>query len=322
MLLRRLYSSAPPTRPGAGPCLSGPSTSRPPTRGRSKPQPARSPKPLRTSGSPSSLANQPIVGKGRRRRSISLSLARKTEGGKQSTFSHPTAADYAFRPAQIYPAQMTLHKAFLPRHMPIPVHLGSSIYLSPKKIELSEHESLGPFARPTAPSPGSLLNARSEPSDSALADHLHVTSSLSHPSLEHHLGSLSPFRSSSTGSLSQTVLDDEAFLPRTLSDAGVRSRLAGEWAWQQTLARLSGSTSAAKAKTSSAGPNAVADVDMSGAVKEDVDAAVADLAGLLERLDAPARGRRKGRSVALETVVDEDVVELDSVKRKRKKKVS
>jgi hypothetical protein len=156
-----------------------------------------------------------------------------------------------------------------------------------------------------------------------LGDHLQVTSSLSHPSLQHYLGDVSPFRTPSSaveGNADGALFDDEAFLPRTLAEAGVRNRLAGEWAWQETLAHLSGSSSTRLP----GGAASIAEVSQQAAQgREEVEAAVADLAGLLERLDTPARGRKR-LSVATRSGMGmgEEVVRMDSVKRKRKKKIS
>lgn len=172
-----------------------------------------------------------------------------------------------------------------------------------------------------------------------------MTAALSRPDLVKHLGE--PARGmtpaphgaydSSEGVLAETDL------VRTLAEAGVRNRLSGQWQWEQTLARLGAAASQPSTVTASASSLKQASQSQSA----DVDSAVDDLSILLGKLAAPSRGRRRPRTSAATApavfVADstswaqgrelraallgmedaEDlVVRMDSVKRKRRKKIS
>jgi len=118
---------------------------------------------------------------------------------------------------------------------------------------------------------------------------------------------------------------------RVLAEADVKHQLSAEWAFESTLAKL-GDKSAKKEES-----GVVVDTQ---AGKEDMEAALKGLDGVLERLDlgmAVGSGRSKdlgGKGMQIEVKVIriggnggeievEDMgVMLDSVKRKRKKKIS
>lgn len=158
-------------------------------------------------------------------------------------------------------------------------------------------------------------------SNNALGDHEAVVSALRHPSHAHHLGEVGTAHQIKKPDADE----DDAVLARTLAEAGVRWRLSNETVWEEVLGKLSGvgekedaamenaSEIVVKSELASSS-SAITPLRQSGqAVKANatqnkgsVDEAVAGLNDLLAKLD----------------MEDKDVVQMDSVKRKRKKKIS
>ena len=141
---------------------------------------------------------------------------------------------------------------------------------------------------------------------SAMRDHLKVTSAFSHPALWTSL--YGPERQGWRGARFSNEEDGEVFLARAMGEAGVRSRLGGEKEWNDVLARLGDGSSKTEVAEILEGSRPVSAFlqPVSGQAQADVQGAVDGLQALLGRLD----------------VVENDEVRMDSVKRKRKKKIS
>ncbi|KAK4687283.1 hypothetical protein P7C73_g2832, partial [Tremellales sp. Uapishka_1] len=290
MLSRSLYSSLPPSRSASGCSPSTkPSIS---TRGRSKPS---------------------------ARRLTGAKALQGSSASSPSTITPPTATtenSFQFQPIRIYPAQMKLLLAFTPSHFPLPVGLGPAAFTSPKSSQT--HDEL--FTLPPPPSPASIFEntktATMSPSTgydqpplpsssrgSVISDHLHLMSCFSRPSLSHHLGDEAPV-SSRNALLSE--FDGDTFLTRSLASASVKTRLGMENDWETVLSKLS----------SSSLPKFGKQVELKDAEsKIDVDNAVMDLNAMLSKMEMTGRGRKK-------RTLDEGWVNMDSVKRKRQKKMS
>lgn len=221
-----------------------------------------------------------------------------------------------FQPIRLYPEQLSLHRAFTPPHLPLPVNMGTLQYKTASKSVVPAGAEL--FKRPPPPSPVEFLStpppapstsssmSSSSLPPSAMTDHLTVISSLAHPSLTHHLGPFSPF--SSEASLRAMALEPELHLSRVLAHASVSSRLSAEKSWESVLDHLSGS----------AASQAAVEAQTAG-----VDAAVDGLNALLGQIEIKAKGeRRRARWAARVIAKREGRVQMDSVKRKRQKKIS
>lgn len=141
------------------------------------------------------------------------------------------------------------------------------------------------FEGPSKPAPSKALPAVT--ASSTLGEHISLSRAFAHPALAHHLGS-----EASHGSLTFLPLDDSA-VNSTLEAARMRHTDAATNAWEATLSRLGQD-------------KLLAPVDNT-AEQSKIDDALASLDGLLARLDASA---------------SDEHVSLDSVKRKRKKKIN
>ena len=104
------------------------------------------------------------------------------------------------------------------------------------------------------------------------------------------------------------ALEPELHLSRVLAHASVSSRLSAEKSWDSVLDHLSGAaTSQATVEAQTAG----------------VDAAVDGLNALLGQIAIRAKGeKRRARWAARVMAKSQGAVEMDSVKRKRQKKIS
>lgn len=319
MLIRRLYSScsraAPPTE------LAKPHTS---TRGRLRLKPSRvtpsqtlskltrprsniniaaaavSEETLKSLSLSNAGRGRKGKARGRRTQSSSSTMG-MTTAGPERTLNVPFIAGHpieGFTPVHLYPVQAALHLSFTPPHMPIPANLGARMYTTAPTSDKSSSfnvESL--FKAPPRPSPVPEL---SRSSDNVLGDHQSVLSALSHPVNIHHLGSMS---NSLPPSL-RTEGEGDTVLARMMAEAGVKWRLSPEAEWEKTLARLSRSHAHAEAATRT-------DIQSQDELKASaskneasVNDAVNGLEALLDKLDLGHQ------------------VDMTSVKRKRKQKIS
>ncbi|WVR04971.1 hypothetical protein IAU60_001983 [Kwoniella sp. DSM 27419] len=351
MLLRRLYSSAPPPRAALSSTtasISSPLPSRPATRGRVKP--ARlSTIANKAKFAQSAAAIKPTEGKGRRKaRTLSTSETTISDSARERiavdsprlsllpfeseqdlhadhsnvssapistgssasrlTFTHPVpSADHVntFRPIQLYPEQFKLHTTFTHPSHPLPLNLTTAIYTVPRRS--STTPIIGDiFAAPPPPDPTPAL--RKVVKGSGLNDHFRVISNLSHPRLSHHLGEHQPL-AMGMGEL------EFGGLAGTLGHKVAEMKEQYDAEWQQILAKLE--------------PRAVEPEHKAEASAQSADAnlseVVGDLTSVLSRLGlSSARGRKAPAAAGAQEVMmaDDEVVWMDSVKRKRKKKIS
>ncbi|OCF55133.1 hypothetical protein L486_07244 [Kwoniella mangroviensis CBS 10435] len=349
MLLRRLYSSLPSTRVGgtSSALSSIPSAtgSKPSIRGRIKPRSANTsalckPKqPISVSTIPKSEGNGRIR---RRIRSISnpnhehnvvsdsnrrspssvetgsYSIFDEEDYSNPSTaptstspssprllFTHPVPSKdvvEGFRPIYLYPEQFKLHYTFTPSHHPLPLNMGTAIYTHPRhptSTKSAELEDI--FSKPSGPDPTKSLRRTTK---SGLGDHHRVLSNLSHPELLHHLGGMvDPWTAHQIQSDTGSGL--EAILSSKLNELKESSKKE-----QEQLERI---ISASEATDSSRGS-----IQSKGEVEVNTkDANLDEVVGGLNDVLA-----KMGLSGSTKETVQEDGVMLDSVKRKRKKKIS
>lgn len=207
---------------------------------------------------------------------------------------HPENERYSFKPVRLHPAQMALHLALNPPHMPLPVHLGTTHYQSAS----APVSSSVPFAKPPIPSLPAQLASMETPT-SGFREHLNVLEAL--PS---DLATPPPHRSPSSSSPSHN--DFPVDLTRSLGEAGVRNRVTSEYDWHRILTHLGDKPS----------PTAASRSD-----KWDIDAAVTSLQTLLARLQTSRRGRSRTIMV-VGPDGEEEWVKLDSTQRKRRKKIT
>lgn len=204
-----------------------------------------------------------------------------------------------FTPIHLYPVQAALHLAFTPPHLPLPVNLGARMYTTPPSTD----SNATPFnvdtmftPPPTRPSPVPELSRSSE---NVLGDHQNVLSALAHPVNLHHLGD------SSLTSTLQSLGDGDTVLARMIAEAGVKWRLSPEAEWEKTISRLSSPTSS-DSKTERTDVQSSEEVKASATRSESsVNEAVTGLEALLDKLK-----------------MGDDKVDMTSVKRKRKQKIS
>ena len=205
-----------------------------------------------------------------------------------------------FTPVHLYPVQAALHLAFTPPHLPLPVNLGARMYTTAPSTESDARpfnvDTL--FNPPARPSPVTELSRSSE---NVLGDHQNVLSALAHPVDLHHLGD------SSLTSTLQSLGDGDTVLARMIAEAGVKWRLSPEAEWEKTIARLSSTpTTSAKAKGERTNVQSSKEIIASATKSESsVNEAVTGLEALLDKLK-----------------MDGDKVDMTSVKRKRKQKIS
>ncbi|WVQ70374.1 uncharacterized protein L199_008601 [Kwoniella botswanensis] len=347
MLLRRLYSSLPSTRVGgtSSALSSIPSAtgSKPSIRGRIKPRSANTsalckPKqPISVSTIPKSEGNGRIrrrirsisnpnheinVVSGRRSASSvetgSYSIFDEEDYSNPSTaptstspssprllFTHPVPSKHVvegFKPIYLYPEQFKLHYTFTPSHHPLPLNMGTAIYTHPRNpISTKGGELEDIFSKPSGPDPTKSLRRTTK---SGLGDHHRVLSNLSHPELLHHLGGLvDPWAAHQIQPGSGLGL--EAILSSKLNELKESSKKE-----QEQLERIFG---ASEAKDSSRGvvqSKGEAEVNTKDA---NLDEVVGGLNDVLAKM---------GLSGSTKEIAEEDGVMLDSVKRKRKKKIS
>jgi hypothetical protein len=207
-----------------------------------------------------------------------------------------------FTPVHLYPVQAALHLSFTPSHLPLPINLGARMYTTAPSSDSSPFNTDTLFKPPPRPSPVSDL---SRTSDNALGDHQSVLSALSHPVNIHHLGSTAA--ASMLPNL-RSEIEGDTVLARMIAEAGVKWRLTPELEWEKTLARLSSpSTSGTANEVAGVSKVEVQPQDhieaSAKASKESVLDAVTGLEALLDKLNLSQ-------------------VDMTSVKRKRKQKIS
>lgn len=288
MLLRRLYSSL-SQRAATAPSAAS-AAPKAPTRGHGRRvrvkttmrvKPAAAPSPS-TSGSTSA---QPTHGRRLQRSFFSRrDAAASAEGSLRADMNLvsselPRPAAPGWTPVNLYPAQAALHLGFTPRHMPLPVHIGTQGYMS------ADAAVPGLWERPAAPSPLEAMPAVDELA-SSLGEHLRVTKAFAHPALAHHLGPRP------TTSLRALDVDADTRLSTLLDEARAVHVDAASAIWDQSLKRMGAAN---------------VEPTRSAAEQASIDDAVASLEGLLARL---------------EPSVADEVVEMDSVRRKRKKRMN
>jgi hypothetical protein len=139
------------------------------------------------------------------------------------------------------------------------------------------------FSRPAAPS---LLEGVQLSAASPIAEHLGLTQAFAHPALAHHLGR-------NAAALSTVDVDADMRVESLLSAAAAKHADAASDAWAAALERLG-----AKAT----------EPTVSAAEQASIDDAIAGLNGLLARLETAD--------------VEDEFVRMDSVRRKRKKKMN
>lgn len=316
MLVRRLYSSA--SSHPAPSALAHIPAPRPHTRGRIRPRLAL-PKAKKhattttTAAASASLARplRPLdaPGKGRKPRyaysetaNASASAQAQAEASSYPSvpeppsssiprtprlhFTHPVPAlnhTNEFRPIYLYPEQFKLHHAFTHPAHPLPLHLGTKIYTSPTLPSQANGAGGDLFA------PQSVMKVPSSEGMSALTEHLRVVSSqpvlLSDAEMEHELFGTPEMEFSSITALLEN------------KSASLKTR--NEHQWQDVLAMMEGK---AKGKIVTGGEKE--NVQM-GSKDADLNQVVGELAGVLARLE-----------------MDGEDVSMDSVKRKRRKKIS
>jgi hypothetical protein len=270
MLLRRLYSSL-PQRAATTPAA----TVAPKAHGRTRPVRIKVAR-VKPAAPESSVATSQTHGR-RLRRSLAARPA-------EDFFSSEVPKPAGFQPVTLYPFQAGLHISLTPRHMPLPVHLGTKPYLEPKSG--SEARATGTdtlFQRPATPSP---LEGVELSGPSPLGQHLSLTKALSHPSLAHHLGRPVP-----KSSLRALDVDSDLRVEEILDTAATAHAEAAEDAWNAVLSKLG---------------IQLAETTICATEQANIDSAIADLNGLLARLES----------------TDGDAVHMDSVQRKRKKKMN
>ena len=307
MLSRRLYSSCSRSAP-----ISEASKSHTPTRGRLRLKPRVTPSQTlskltrpRERESGVLLHNiRSLQGKGRKGRRSWASPREMTSAGEGKTMNVPFIAGHSiegFTPVHLYPVQAALHLSFTPPHLPLPINLGARMYTTAPSAESSPFNTDTLFKAPPRPSPVPELSRKS---DNALGDHQSVLSALSHPFNIHHLGQTS----SSTLPNLRSELEGDTVLARMIAEAGVKWSLTPELEWEKTLARLSSPpTSSSVSSPDVESRTEVQPQDTieasAQASKASVNDAVTGLEALLDKLNMSQ-------------------VDMTSVKRKRKQKIS
>ncbi|WOO78460.1 Mitochondrial mRNA-processing protein cox24 [Vanrija pseudolonga] len=250
MLLRRLYSS-PASRAAAAP-LEASSTTRAPTRGRSRPVRVA----LKRTPVVAPVAAEPTRGR-RLRRALAPAPAAET------TSEMPFSTQFSFRPVTLFPFQAGLHLGFTPAHMPLPVHAGTASYLQPGRGATAS------FERPAAPSALDALASAPASNGSSLGDHLRLTRAFAHPAMSHHLG-----QQAAAPSVAVLDVDHDTQVTAALDAAASRHAEAAGSVWDAALARLGGRVAEPAAP--------------SAAEQASLDDALKGLNGLLARLDVTA----------------------------------
>ncbi|KAL0240196.1 hypothetical protein I308_106744 [Cryptococcus tetragattii IND107] len=201
-------------------------------------------------------------------------------------FTHPVPAlnhTNEFRPIYLYPEQFKLHHAFTHPAHPLPLHLGTKIYTSPTLPPQANEAGDDLFA------PQSGMKLPSSEGMSALTEHLRVVSSqpvLVDAEMEHQLFGTPEMESSSITALLEN------------KSASLKTR--NEHEWQDVLAMMEG-----KAQGKTVAADGEKENVQVGSKDADLNQVVGELAGVLARLE-----------------MDGEDVSMDSVKRKRRKKIS
>jgi hypothetical protein len=170
------------------------------------------------------------------------------------------------------------------------------MYTSAPSAESSNFNVDTLFTPPPRPSPVPEL---SRASDNVLGDHQSVLSALSHPVNVHHLG-----QTTSMHPNLQSEVEGDTVLARMIAEAGVKWRLTPELEWERTLAQLSKPAVEVSPNAIRTEVQAQDNVEASTkASQASVDDAVNGLEALLDKLNMSQ-------------------VDMTSVKRKRKQKIS
>lgn len=318
MLVRRLYSSASSQHtPSAHAHIPAP---RPPTRGRIRPRLAlpKAKKHATTTAASVSLA-KPLrsvdaAGKGRKPRYSSIYSQSETANANTHAHTHAQASSYPtvpeppsssiprtprlhfthpipalnhtneFRPIYLYPEQFKLHHAFTHPAHPLPLHLGTKIYTSPTFASRPDGAGDDLFAEPVMKIPSSTVEGEGV---NALTEHLRVVSSqpilLNNAEMEHQLFGTPEMEFSSISALLEN------------KSASLKAR--NEQEWQEVLAMMERKSESLAVEKEN--------VQAGGSKDADLNQVVGELASVLARLE-----------------MDEKNVNMDSVKRKRRKKIS
>jgi hypothetical protein len=245
--------------------------------------------------------------KGRRSWASASSSRGISSAGEGKTMNVPFIAGHSiegFTPVHLYPVQAALHLSFTPSHLPLPINLGARMYTTAPSFDSSPFKTDTLFKPPPQPSPVSEL---SRTSDNALGDHQSVLSALSHPVNIHHLGSTAA--ASMLPNL-RSEIEGDTVLARMIAEAGVKWRLTPELEWEKTLARLSSPSASASERAS----------EMAGVSKVEVQPQ--------DHIEASAKASKESvldAVTGLEALLDKlnlSQVDMTSVKRKRKQKIS
>ncbi|WVW83430.1 hypothetical protein I302_105450 [Kwoniella bestiolae CBS 10118] len=345
MLLRRLYSSLPPTSRAGG---SHSTTLSLPNQTTIKPQVRRNkPRTANTSAlcklKPSTAVENNLNGNGRLRRRIrpSPSLNVVSDSNRRISIFDPSPSDLiedysnpstaptstspssprllfthpvpskdnveGFKPIYLYPEQFKLHYTFTPSYHPLPLNMGTSIYTNPRKQSYLTPSSVEDiFERPPAPNPAKSLGRVPKKVNSGLNDHIRVVSHLSHPELIHGLGGM-------VDPWSHAHVQSDVGLEAILSTKISEMKKSSDAQWDRVLSKLEGKQN--KVEVQEAGKDANLDEVVGG---------LNDVLAKMGLTNLPSRGRKS--SMGVEEVglsgEGEEGVLLDSVKRKRKKKIS
>ncbi|WWC85225.1 uncharacterized protein L201_000084 [Kwoniella dendrophila CBS 6074] len=258
------------------------------------------------------------------------SAAPYTTSSKRLLFTHPKPSSNhinEFKPIHLYPEQFKLHYTFTNPNYPLPLNLGTSIYTLPRKTPSSKLNVEDIFDKPLPPNPVNALKRKSKVQN-GLNDHMRVLSNLSHPSLLHHLGGhIDPW---STSPLSSNLqYDNELNLSNQLSNKLNEMKETNDNSWNQVLAKLEGKQMKEIKHESK--------MDVEKVEKKDANLSevVDGLNSVLSKLGlsssssctttSNSRGRKNVSVLCQEEEIDllgEQGIFLDSVKRKRKKKIS
>ncbi|WRT66879.1 uncharacterized protein IL334_003842 [Kwoniella shivajii] len=251
------------------------------------------------------------------------------------TFTHPQPSDdhhNSFKPIYLYPEQFKLHTTFTHPSHPLPLNLGTAIYTNPRKSSSSSSilststsassttfDSEDLFSAPPPPDPTKALKRKVK--GNGLNDHFRVISNLSHPSLIHHLGNdFNPWASSALASASGFGGLENEFggLSSQLSHKLSELKSDSENQWQTVLSKLEGKPSNTENLTELQEQQKAMEKD------DNLHDVVIGLNDVLARLGlSSSRGRKTGLMHAqVEDLISEEGVHMDSVKRKRKKKIS
>ncbi len=219
--------------------------------------------------------------------------------------------------------------------MPLPVHLGTGRYKSTRYKALLADD---PFQVIKGPSPGGVLQSMAAGKGSTLGQHLGVTTLLDQPEHAKHLlpehadalRSPAPANPFLAPTSQADELDFEVDFQRMMTHNQTRSTAAQNWS--NVLGKINAAAASAASTSTAEISDAVADIDAMLArmnVQESTMQAAhrARTRVWTKTSSRPVAFHRQGRGadvrVARMTVrAEADGVHMDSVKRKRKKKIS